>query len=128
MHFTKAVVMIGAMAPCGCMTTAALVTGPVTSIGSVAWHSSDAGASCFSIPMTIVAMPVGCVLAVAAGVEKDWDFVTTGSCRTPGTRRLRCAFDPFWGFPKGHAAGSNEDIDPTTERPEGSPEDGSRVP
>jgi hypothetical protein len=128
MHFTKAVVMIGALLQCGCMTTAALVTGPVTSIGSMAWHSSDAGSSCFSIPMAIVAMPVGWVLAVSAGVEKDWDFVTTGSYRTPGTRRLRCAFDPFWGFPKGHAAGSNEDVYPKTDGPEGSPDGGAPVP
>jgi len=110
------------------MTTAALVTGPVQSIGSTAWHSSDAGSSCFSIPLAIVAMPVGWVLAVAAGVEKDWDLVTTGSYRTPGTRRLRCAFDPFWGFPKGHAAGSDEEIYPTPKGPESLPEDGAQVP
>jgi hypothetical protein len=45
MHFAKAVVMAGAMLQCGCMTTAGLVTGPVASIGSMAWHSSDAGSS-----------------------------------------------------------------------------------
>jgi hypothetical protein len=104
------------------MTTAGLVTGPVTSIGSMAWHSSDAGSSCFSILLAIVAMQVGWALAVAAGVGKDWDLVTTGSYRTPGTRRLRCVFDPFWGFPKGHAA--DEDLDPTMQGPEGVPEDG----
>lgn len=128
MHFTKAVVMMGALLQCGCMTTAALVTGPVTSIGSMAWHSSDAGTSCFSIPLAIVAMPVGWVLTLAAGVEKDWDLVTTGSYRTPGTRRLRCVFDPFWGFPKGHVAGSDEEIYPTTQRPEVMSEDGGQVP
>jgi hypothetical protein len=70
-HHAKAVAMIGTLLRCGCITTAALVTGPVTSIGSMAWHFSDAGSSCFSIPMAIVAMPVGWVLAAAAGVEKD---------------------------------------------------------
>ena len=128
MYFTRSVVLIGAMLQCGCMTTTALVTGPVQSIGSMAWHSSDAGSSCFSIPFAIVAMPVGWVLAVAAGVEKDWDLVTMGSYRTLGTRRLRCAFDPFWGFPKGHAAGSDEEIYPTPKGPESLPEDGAQVP
>jgi hypothetical protein len=126
MHFTRYVVLIGAMLQYGCMTTAGLVTGPVTSIGSMAWHSSDAGGSCFSIPLAIVAMPVGWVLTVAAGVEKDWDLVTTGSYRTPGTRRLRCVFDPFWDFPKGPAV--SEDLYPTTQAPEVTPEDGGQVP
>jgi hypothetical protein len=60
------------------MTTAGLVTGPVTSIGSMAWHSSDAGSSCFSILLAIVAM---CRVGVGGGRgrREGWDLVTTGS-------------------------------------------------
>ena len=82
-----------------------LVTGPVTSFVSMAWHGTEAGSTCLAIPFAILLVPVGWVRAVCEGVEKDADFVSTGSYFTPGTRRVRWVFDPWWGFPKGPPIG-----------------------
>lgn len=100
------------------MTTTAIVTGPVSSTVSMLWHAGDPGngpCAFAAIPLAVVMLPAGWVMTIAAGVEKDRDYVKTGSYRTPGTRRLRCVFDPFWGFPEGLPAGSAEDRYPVTE-------------
>jgi len=105
MRVTKSIVFAVAMLQCGCMTSAALVTGPVTSFVSMAWHGTEAGSTCLAIPFAILLVPVGWVRVVCVGVEKDADFVSTGSYFTPGTKRVRGVFDPWWGFPKGPPAG-----------------------
>ena len=92
------------------MTSAAVVTGPVTSLVSMAWRASETGPPCLALPLAILAIPVGWVKAACDGVDKGLESAKSGTYTAAGTRRLRLVFDPWWGFPKGPAAG--EDVYP----------------
>lgn len=87
----------------GCMTTAGLVTGPITSpISMVRQVSKDGDFKAtliYGVGFGILLMPVGIIATTVTGFQKDYDFWKYGTYTEPGTMRVRFVFDPWSGYP-----------------------------
>jgi len=102
MRLARLLLLAALASTTGCMTTTALVTGPITSMVSIARAQQNVGEACLVVPtIGIILLPFGWAAVVTYGVEKDIDFLKSGTYSAPGTRRLRLVFDPWWHFPKG---------------------------
>jgi hypothetical protein len=88
----------------GCMTTAGLVTGPITGPISMVRQASKEGSFkttlISGVGFGILMIPVGMAATAAAGFQKDYDYWKYGTYTEPGTMRVRFVFDPWAGFPK----------------------------